>query len=98
MPTTLYTLIADFQAGTFISQVNAISPKNAVEEWLLSLQKEDYKIPEIGKVELDYMTQELKGEHAEEPTSILTVDNVWCSSFSLKKGYLLLNIIKTANA
>jgi len=97
MSTTLYTLIADFQAGTFISQVNATSEKTAVEAWLESLKKESYKIPEIGKTEINQMMQELNGEHAENPTSILTVDNVWCLSFNLDKGYLLLNIIKTAN-
>jgi hypothetical protein len=36
------------------------------------LQKENYKIPEIGKAELDYMTQELTGKYADQLTSILT--------------------------
>ena len=84
----LFTLIAEYDGGTYIQQVIAPSPRAVLQE----LPKRDTTLPEnvvaaIGQLESD----------VDKPISIRGTKNVWCLTTTYKRQLLLLNIVKTAS-
>ena len=80
----LYSVIAEYRGGTYISQLRASSPKEAVLRWT--------KLPSMPKI----LSAALRNIPADdlEPVPIGGCENVWCTSSSYR-GLLLLNIVKT---
>lgn len=81
-----------FRGGTYISQVYAERLLDAVKLWGEKLEPDDIKhLSKKGKSEL--LTELIDIELV----NITGMKNVWFFCFSIKKGFLAVNVIKTSN-
>lgn len=87
----LYTLIIDFDGGTYITQGEATNPseapKNCIINWDISdipdiLTEQDKSIILANIMETDFVP--LRG-----------MKNIWSSSIELHQHFLILNLVKT---
>src|SRR6266849_4754876 len=85
----LYPLICEFAGGTYIAQLTAGSPRDAVTLWLGSSSARKY-IPKESRVQLK------KDLEDDPPVRIDECRNVWCCSTSSKRGLVLINLVLTA--
>jgi hypothetical protein len=86
----LFTVVLEFDGGTFIAQVRAASVKKAVAKYSTALLSNDT----IGKVPT--RRRLAKSLSKEELVPVETVTNVWCCSASAGNKFALLNFIRTA--
>ena len=85
----LYTLICEYDGGTYIAQMSASSPKNAVLSWLGA--RGSWKcIPKVVRHQIK------AGLDHDLPVAIEGVRNVWCLSASSNKGLVLINLVRTS--
>jgi hypothetical protein len=86
----LFTLVLEFDGGTYISQFRAPSVHRAVAEYTSRLMRNKVVSPLLVRRRLaDALS-------AESPVAIEGVRNVWCCSTSIGKKFVLLNIVATA--
>ena len=90
----LFTLVADYAGGTYISQCCASDARSAVMWWV------DQGLQEISALRVDRRAKEkvrrelLSGE--EQPVALAGIKGVWCAGVvSLRGKLLLLNVVKT---
>jgi hypothetical protein len=86
----LFTLILEFDGGTYISQFRAASVVHAVAQYpshLLSNKE---------LCTLAIRKRLVEALSAEKPVAIEGVRNVWCCSAPVGKRFALLNIVGTA--
>lgn len=88
MSKILYTIIFDYQSGTYISQVAAESPKAAIIEWATAAKEQDLSTWRLARAELAQLFES-------RPIPIENCLNVWCASGSTDGGLMLLNIVAT---
>lgn len=91
---SLYTLIIDFNGGTYVIQSEATNileaPKNCIVNWDIS------DIPNV-LTERDKSTilaQLLETEFV----ALRGMKNIWCGHLYLHQHFLTLNLVKTENA
>jgi hypothetical protein len=87
--TKLYTVVLDYQGGTYIAQVAADSPAAALPRWLTRLKDDDLAQWGTTRVELSNILR------TEDVVPIDGCVNVWCISGSGKNGLVLINLIAT---
>lgn len=88
----LYTIILDYEGGTYIKQIEAKSETDSFSIWLDNL---DYSfIAGLGKSGY----QKVCSFWNEEKTVLPLNEsyNVWCLTFTVRNRLFLINIIKTA--
>ncbi len=85
-----YTFIMEFKGGTYISQVNSDSAKNACINWAENL--EISKIHRFGKSSKEILIAEIKQE---DSVSVNGVKNVWCVSVLIRGELVLITFIQT---
>ena len=76
----LFTVILDFNGGTYVSQVKSSSVKYAVKKWAQNLNTD----------EIDGMGVAIKSYIVNQG-----LERVWCSTASTPKGFCLINIVET---
>ncbi len=76
-----YTLIMDYLGGTYISQVNAASPKRAFVKAAQELDQS--QISGLGMKTKETLIKHVK---TEEPVRLVGVENVWCNIADLRGG------------
>jgi len=85
----LYTHICEYDGGTYIAQMRASSPTNAVLSWLGS--RGSWKsIPKAVRLQIK---EDLV---VNPPVAIAGCRNVWCLSTSSSKGLVLINMVRTS--
>ncbi|HEY5914194.1 MAG TPA: hypothetical protein VJA21_26705 [Verrucomicrobiae bacterium] len=89
----LYTIIAEHDGGTYISQHQARIPGSALAKWL---QHDDSSNPVHGRRR---STRERLSKDLLDPDNkLVPLDGcvrVWCTSESVRGKLLLLNIVET---
>lgn len=85
-----FTFIAEFRGGTYISQYKSKTLNEAMFEWSKGLSIEYFS--ESVKRKIIEKTKEI--EFA--PILLNGIDNTWCTSYTISRSFLLLNIIETA--
>jgi hypothetical protein len=95
-PCGLYTVILDYRGGTYISQVRADGPREALVTWANELDYSEIKyLGKRGKQRLiDALENDPYGINA--VTELGGLKNAWCGSVTALDG--LINIVKTAQA
>jgi hypothetical protein len=88
---SIYTLLIDYDGGTYISRWSATSPKRAIIKW--SRLFDFSVIPHVRNSWLDEFREEIKRE---SPTRITGTVGVWCGGAILGNKYVLINIVRTA--
>lgn len=82
----------DYCGGTYISQVEAISEREAVQRWAAALDPLPiHKFDVKNKVEL---IAELQDRH--DPVLLNGLVNAWCTGALTSGGSILINVIATA--
>ncbi|MEC5146509.1 hypothetical protein [Chitinophaga sp. 212800010-3] len=90
---TIYTFVAEFRGGTYISQIRATDVNSAMILWGKSLDLTQIKfLGDKGKIELQVKLDN------ESPTEVREVENVWYFSLRIKPGFFMVNVIKTAES
>jgi hypothetical protein len=88
----LFTVVLEFDGGTYISQFRATSVRAAIEKHASQL---------VGNKAVSTLTTRRRLAHdlsADGPVAIEGVQNVWCCSASIGKKFALANIVATAEA
>jgi len=86
----LFTVVLEFDGGTYISQFQARAAHNAAVKHTADL---------IGNKEMSTLANRRRLADrlsAERPVAIEGVRNVWCCSVSVGKKFALVNIVATA--
>lgn len=87
----LYTFILDYGGGTYISQVSAISKKEACVEWAQNLKiSEIFGLGRIGK------ESTIRQRNEESPVAVADVANVWCTDALIRGKLALIHFVLTA--
>jgi len=87
----LYTVILDYQDGTYISQVREDSPEQACITWLKQL---DLNMIGVIHDTHEHLLSEMISLE-DKPVPLTGIKNVWCISFSFDDKFALVNIVKT---
>jgi hypothetical protein len=86
----LFTVILEFDGGTYISQFQATSAHNAATKHVAHLIDIKRMSTPVNRRRL---ADSLSGEN---PVAIEGVRNVWCCSATVGKKLALVNIVKTS--
>ena len=87
----MFTFIMDFRGGIYVSQVKSKQLTDAIIEWGGNLNLDEIKhLGPAGKAEIVELLKE------EEPILLKGLTNVWCLSFSIKQGFAIVNVVRTA--
>lgn len=88
---SLYTFIMDYLGGTYVSQVRAHNENEAMVLWAEKLETD-----EIKGLTLDDKAIIIKNGFDDNEAVLLTgLENVWCFGILTKRGFALINFIKT---
>jgi SH3-like domain-containing protein len=85
----LYTVISEYEGGTYVTQVKAVSPRGAISAWL-------HRSIALSNIPTDIRSQIKADLMADEPIVISGCRNVWCSSASAGKVFVLVNVVRTS--
>jgi hypothetical protein len=85
----LYTFILEYAGGTYIKQARARSLVSASKKYYIQLEHDD-GIPLHLKI-----VSKLRGEEAagHKPVALDGLTGVWCTGMTLRRQFLLLNIV-----
>jgi predicted neuraminidase len=84
----IYTLICEYLGGTYIVQVHASSPADAVLSWLNTRSVQKY-IPDEARLAVRATLAD------DSPVALNDCTNVWCFTTSTKAGLILINLALT---
>jgi len=89
----LFTVILEYRGGTYIAQVAAKGPRQALVRWAQQLSPKS--VAGLGARAKAPLMRALvqRGGGLDAPTPIAGLPNVWCAGFPIPGG--LVNIIKT---
>ena len=85
----LYTVILEYNGGTYISQASGNSPAAALPKWISKLHDEEMAKWKITRGELTRVIR------TDEPCPISGCVGVWCVTGSTKAGLVLIHLIAT---
>ena len=88
----LFTLIIDYNGGTYIKQIETETPRMAAINWASNLETKN--IPGLGLSSKKLIISEIKNID-NSPIEVKETTNVWCTTFSARGRLGLINIIKT---
>ncbi len=90
----LYTFFMEFRGGTYISQVEATSERQAVKRWADQLNPQEVQdFDEQSKEQLIMDIPEMIEE--EMVASVDSLENVWSFTYQFPKGFAFINFVKT---
>ncbi|RPD44669.1 hypothetical protein DNI29_21305 [Hymenobacter sediminis] len=91
---SLFTVIMEFEGGTYASQVTAEHEASVLKNWISKLETK--AIPRIGEKIKKRMLQDIySDEERYQPVLLKDCYNVWCVTFLILGRFMLLTIIKT---
>jgi hypothetical protein len=90
--TSFFTVIVEHGGGTYISQVTAQGPSEALAGWISAQSNSDLSSWKLDRTE---MGEVFAKDH---PHALEGLQNAWCMSALLSTGLALVNIIKTVPA
>ena len=88
-----YTFIMEYAGGTYISQVNAPSPKSACVKWAQSLDVS--QVSGMGIRSKESLIEQMKEE---APVPLNGLVNTWCRSVLIRGELGLINLVQTERA
>jgi hypothetical protein len=91
MKKNLFTIVMEFDGGTFISQSHGHTPEDALQKWCEDLDSNT--IQNFGPKSKDILVNELLDCNH----NLVLLDgmiNVWCTSHVIRGKLMLINVIK----
>ena len=91
----LFTVLLDYRGGTYVSQVQAETPAEAVQAWAASLDpKVVHGLGPSGKKDLvRVLAEDVEGGSG--PVLLDGLTNVWCTSALMRGAGMTINIVST---
>jgi hypothetical protein len=86
----LYTVILDYNGGTYASQVMGSDQEHALREWIELLESEQLAGPCSSEVATAFRSA------ADPLVALEGLRSTWCGSAVAKDGLALANLVKTA--
>jgi len=86
----LYTILLDYRGGTYIAQLSATSPAEALVLWTEQLPTQ--RVPGIRAATASELAFRLQQE---APVELRGLVNAWCTSALIRGGHALINIVLT---
>jgi len=91
----LFSLVVDYDGGTYISQVRALTEREALYAWCEKCA-DDYDVPaEVRPIATALLENLDKDTH--EPVALQGLTAAWCASTLLDDKLALINVIKTTD-
>jgi hypothetical protein len=88
----LFTLLVDYRGGTYISQVKAATPDEALRRWAKG--HEPHNVQHLGGARRKRLAETIDATLREQPPArINTVTNVW---LTMPLSGMFVNVVKTA--
>ncbi len=91
MANLLFTVLVEYAGGTYISQVHATGPAEALTAGVSVQSDKDLVAWKLVRDELTLMFAQ------ECPVALDGLQSIWCTTVSLDKGLLLANIVQTVS-
>ncbi len=86
----------EFRDGTYTTQVQAETHELSIGNWIEKIKEEQEQIDQLGIVTIEEIKEQLLNKNADEKPVLLNgLINVWYFTFSTKKGFGTVHIIKT---
>ena len=94
---SLFTVIVDYDGGTYIGQVEADDANQAALAWATQLEVRD--IPGMGNKSKEALKTDLKVKQTDGygPTFLDGLVNVWCESSLVRGKLILIHIVQTSS-
>jgi hypothetical protein len=92
--TFLFTIIAEFRKGTYVSQVRSQSAMDALKKWTDEIDPKEIKHLDGKTIEM--IRADIAENDYDTPSKIEGLRNVWFTMLLSKKGSFFINIVKTA--
>ncbi|GAB2873222.1 hypothetical protein [Hymenobacter ruber] len=89
---SLYTIIVDYKGGTYIEQVMARNESIALAAWIRT--PHIFNIPGLGMASQQALSRSIADADA-QPVVLVGMKNAWCTSFSVRGAFMLINIVRT---
>lgn len=91
----LYTFLAEYDGGSYVSQVKAPNPPSAIFEWAQNMDVKS--IPGLGLKSKEQLLQELTQAESEGYlyVAIQGLHNVWCVTAFLRGKLMLVTFVET---
>ncbi|MFT3997809.1 MAG: hypothetical protein QM667_10410 [Asticcacaulis sp.] len=89
--TSLYTVVLDYDGGTYISQVRAPDERAALFLWC-----DRFEAAETAAKTRKVASKVRKSLDDDRPVLLSGCEFVWCATASRKGKFILINIVKTA--
>jgi len=86
----LYTINFEYRGGTYLAQIEAAGPREAVARWLEQISAEELQAWIADRAAMEEAFAE------EVPIAIRGLRNVWCVTRTLNGDLALANIVATA--
>lgn len=93
----LYTVVLEFDGGTYVSQVNARLAQHALAKWADCLDHEEVKgLGDDGK---NALRDELAADArvGQDLVPVKGAKNVWSATALVRGKFALMNVVRTAN-
>jgi hypothetical protein len=87
---SLFTIVLDWQGGTYLAQVKASSPSSAIRKWVHG--RAIRLVPTLGARGRASVLRDLD---ADGPTPVERLSGVWCGGFATRSGSGLINVVRT---
>ncbi len=84
----LFTFIAEYKGGTYISQYAAEALDEALHLWINNV---DF----LTEKQLKSFKREISDGDIDSAVELKDLDNIWCVCYTVLGGLLLLNIVDT---
>ena len=93
-PDKIYTFHVDFRGGTYCTQVFAKDLDESLIKWIerLKIEKKDIKF--LGDKTIEQLEKQI-GDSDERPVLLTGLLNIWCATYSTRKGFFWVHIIQT---
>lgn len=85
-----YTIIANFDGGTYIAQVHARTPREALVSWANQLDVR--AVAGMGPASRSRLIEDMIDEN---PVPIDGTSSVWCASSLVRGKLMLINLVRT---
>ena len=86
----LYTILAEYRGTTHISQIEANTPKEAVQRWSETESSSKGDVPKGARLQLKKQLSD-----NDDPVPVSGQKNVWCISGTHRKELILINVVLT---
>jgi hypothetical protein len=84
----LYTMLLEYNGGTYVSQVPGNTVEVAIKKWAKAVSGHDLKSWGLTRAEVIRLSHD-------NPLPLENCSNVWCLTNSTEKSLILLNVIAT---